>query len=233
VSEPLQTPGSGLGNGWRTVVLTGGDLLERALADSTTVAWDFDGVVASTEPFHARSYEQMLEQMGVVDFSLDFDRFVGNPELSIWGAIADETGLHIDPVEARTERLQLYLSAVEGVLEPYGFVRPLMTHIVDGLGGRNIIISSQERSIIERLLERWGLSGLIDDVRSGADPAVASKEDLIRAFSDEQPGGVIIEDSVAAAEFSDRLGLTVVIVEQPYNVAALERAAAVIQPEAP
>jgi phosphoglycolate phosphatase-like HAD superfamily hydrolase len=231
VSE-AQALGYGPGNGWRMAVLTGGDLLERALADSTTVAWDFDGVVASTEPFHARSYEQLLMQMGIADFALDFDRFVGSPESKIWDAIAVETGLRIDPVEARTERLRLYLSAVEGVLEPYRFVRPLMTHIVEELGGRNIIISSQERDIIARLLERWSLTGLIDDVRSGADPAVVSKEELVRAFSEEQPGGVIIEDSVAVAELCDRLGLAVVIVEQPYNFAALERAAAVIRPDA-
>jgi phosphoglycolate phosphatase-like HAD superfamily hydrolase len=216
--------------GWRKAVRSGLRELEYALERAGTVAWDFDGVVAATEPLHERSYQDLLAQWGLAEYSLDFSRFIGRPELKIWEAILRETKLDRDPVEARRQRLLCYLELAETSLEPYSFVAPLLAEITARPGSRNIVISSQEPNVIDRLLRQWKLNGWVGEIQTGHDPSVVTKDELIRRFADREPGGILLEDSMSAIELGVSLGLTVVAVAQPYNRVALGRAAAVIEP---
>jgi beta-phosphoglucomutase len=81
------------------------------------VVFDFDGVIADTEPLHFRALRDVLAQEGVVLTETDYyGRYLGYDDVGAFGAIASDRGVHWDPghLAGLVARKSVRLEELEG-----------------------------------------------------------------------------------------------------------------------
>ena len=76
------------------------DELEAALRAADTVVFDFDGVLADSEPLHLRSYRELMVADGGGIDEETFRGLIGRKEREIWPAVAGP-GRDVDSLAAR------------------------------------------------------------------------------------------------------------------------------------
>lgn len=175
------------------------DLLLGA-AENANVIWDFDGVVANSEPLQAESYRILLERMGNSprdDFFIDC---VGNPEPRIWQML-NQAGYRIEgAVDALiSDRRDVYLRLAAEQLQP-SWVAQLLPSLFAPLANAQYVISAGDPFAIERLLRRWGLDQHLD-YRA---PVGTKREQLVRVW-DSGPS-MTIEDNLGYLELAAAAG---------------------------
>ena len=81
------------------------------------VFFDFDGVIADSEPLHLRAYQAVLEQDGIALTRHDYyDRYLGYDDAGLFEALAEDRGLTIHAatidkwITAKTAMIQTLLS---------------------------------------------------------------------------------------------------------------------------
>ncbi len=193
--------------------------IPASLRTVDAVLWDFDGVIADTEPCQARAYEIVLARNGVVLPPGWFDGFVGRTERTIWSELVHR----IDPATAlpdidalMQERVAVYLAEAAG-LTPSWFLDPVLA-----LDIAHHIVSAGNHDAIATLLDRWGLTERFVTIRasdSPATPAGQPKDERLHATLVELAPAAcaVIEDGAGYLELARTLGAVTVGVQHALN----------------
>ena len=189
------------------------EALAAVLEAADTVFFDFDGVLADTEPVHLRSYREVMDGGGLDEAA--FRTLIGRKEREIWPVVAGEDADVDDLVARRAERF-LAIVADEG-LELDARVGELL-----GCGAaERIVLSSGNPAVVGRLLELWGIAGRFSEVHALGDTP-AGKADELRRLVEARRGehswrGVLVEDAGHMLRTGRDLGLTTVGVVHSLN----------------
>jgi len=186
-----------------------------ALAIGKTVVWDFDGVVADTEPLQDASYRVLTERRGWSPREGYFIELVGRTEEQIWQSLAHDGFPLIDEItELKAERMQVFIELTATALKPSWLARELMP-MLEGIAHRQVIVSNGDPDVIEKLLLRWGLLQFVAVARRspGRDKAELLNESC-------HPGSVLLEDNRGWLAQGRELGATTIGVFHGYNRAS-------------
>ena len=201
------------------------------------IVFDFDGVIADSEPLHLKAFQQALAEEGVVLSREDyFSRYLGYDDVGAFAALARDRGLawtdrHITALVARKgTKLQAMLEGGE-VLFPgaAAFVRAAAAEVPIA------IASGALRHEIMQIVEAAGLGGLFTTIVASGDTPESkpSPAPYLLAFEQlQQSSGktlsrqrcVAIEDSVWGLESARGAGLRCVGVTTSYPAAELTAA---------
>jgi beta-phosphoglucomutase-like phosphatase (HAD superfamily) len=194
--------------------------LLEAIARADTTVWDFDGVLADTEPLQMRAYQQILAAGGHDLDQATFAGLIGRKEAEIWGHLRERGIRPGAPDEELVERrADIFLALCdEERLEPSGGVRRLIA----AARGERIILSSGRERVILSLLARWGLDGDFSAVHALADRPEPKAGELRRLVAGRRRAaagwqGLIIEDSPAMLAEAANLGMVTVAVAHGLN----------------
>lgn len=196
------------------------------------ILFDFDGVLADTEPVHFAAWREMFRPLGI---ELDWDTYrargMGRPDLALLeslGALADPpVGLEVlEPMlpDKRKRFVELALK-----IQP---LSPAIVEFIKSLDDYKLaIVTSSDRSEIEPLLTTAGVSGCFEALVCGRDaphPKPAPDPYLLAADLLRARRPLVVEDSEAGGASARAAGFEVVRVastaETPAAVlAALER----------
>lgn len=192
------------------------DLIE----DASTVFWDFDGVVADTEPMQAQTFVDVLTELGYEPTTEFFLEFVGRPEAETWSTLIDRLRLpdSVDSLTAR--RSDLYLARAATVRAAW-YVPELLERARQ-TGSTCVIVSSGNFHHITALLEQMGLSDHFVEISAfiGSDGARGTSKALrLEQLADVYPGPhVLIDDSVTYVDHGRTLGMQTVLVRHGMSV---------------
>ncbi len=183
------------------------------LARDRAVVWDFDGVLADTEPLHATSYRRMLKDRGLTVAPDFFHELVGSTELQIWGRLAElNPGLGDGTREMLVEeRRSLFLEAALAELSPSWIVVALLPSL-SGVAASQTVVSNGDPDVIATLLDTWGLS---DSLRVARRAEGEDKRSVVVAHCSSP--SLVIEDSAQFLGLARSLGAATVGVVHEYN----------------
>jgi beta-phosphoglucomutase len=205
------------------------------------IVFDFDGVIADSEPLHLKAFQQALAEEGVVlDRDDYFARYLGFDDVGMFQALARDRGFawtdrHVTALVARKGmKLQAMLSDGE-VLFPgaAAFVRAAAAEVPIA------IASGALRHEIVQIVESAGLGDLFTTIVASGDtpeskpspaPYLLAFEHLQQATSGrlDRRRCVAIEDSVWGLESARGAGLRCVGVTTSYAPAELQGAELVV-----
>jgi beta-phosphoglucomutase-like phosphatase (HAD superfamily) len=191
-----------------------GDPLVAALEAADSVVYDFDGVLADTEPLHLRSYRALAADMGG---AIDEERFrglIGRKEREIWPAVI---GRPADIDELVEQRARIFLPMAEAELE----VDPRVAWMLSCGFSERILLSSGNPHVVGHLLDSWSIADRFTEVHALGDSPVTKLEELRRIADVRRAAGpwrgVLVEDSPAALAEGAALGMTAVGVVHSLN----------------
>ena len=205
------------------------------------IVFDFDGVIADSEPLHLKAFQQALAEEGVA-LGRDeyFSRYLGYDDVGAFAALARDRGLawtdrHMTALVARKGmKLQAMLEG-DGVLFPgaAAFVRAAAAEVPIA------IASGALRHEIVQIVNAAGLGGLFTAIVASGDtpeskpspaPYLLAFEQLQQASSRplDRRRCVAIEDSVWGLESARGAGLRCVGVTTSYPAAELTGAELVV-----
>jgi beta-phosphoglucomutase-like phosphatase (HAD superfamily) len=191
------------------------DPLVAALEAADTVFYDFDGVLADSEPVHLRSYRELMADMGG---ELDEDVFrglMGRKEREIWPAVISRPAELDDLVTRRAERFLAIAQEEELALDAR------LGWMLRTGSGERVVLSSGNPAIVDRMLERWGVRERFAEVHALGDSPVDKAEELRRLVDKRRARGpwrgVVVEDSPRMLELGRELGLATVGVVHSLN----------------
>jgi beta-phosphoglucomutase-like phosphatase (HAD superfamily) len=197
--------------------------LESMLRGVVVLLWDFDGVVADTEPMQEASYLVVMAEFGAVPEVGFFTALVGNSEPEIWRCLKDRYGLPATVEELTARRADVYLPRAMLTVKPNAFVRPVLRYC-DNHGIRSMIVSSGGFTNISRLLAHWDLTTQFSDIYCRASPYhpdLTTKQARIRHALDGNRGpAAIIEDSPVILATAREMGLRTIGVRNDFNHAS-------------
>jgi beta-phosphoglucomutase len=187
------------------------------------LVFDFDGVLANTEPLHLRVFQEVLAERRVgLDEGEYYERYLGYDDSGVFAAISSDRGLRW------TSRDLAGLVA----LKARSFRAALETHTVlyDGVAGRlhewarlvpMAIASGALREEIELILGAAGLLALFPViVAAGETPAGKPAPDpylaALARLGAEARRSIAVEDSFWGIESARRAGMKVVAVTTSY-----------------
>jgi beta-phosphoglucomutase len=198
------------------------------------IVFDFDGVIANSEPLHFQGFRDVLAQAGVSLPEADYyERYLGFDDAGAFAAIASDRGIRwtrdvIAGLVGKKAALMEQLEARHSVLFPGAaeVIRKLAEE------GPLAIASGALRAEIVRTLDREGLAQYFV-VIVGAEDAEASKpspapylkavEGLAARTGTRRPGSyAAIEDSHWGLESARRAGLRTVAVAHTYPAEVLQ-----------
>ena len=199
------------------------------------LVFDFDGVLADSEPLHFRAYKEVLAE---VDIPLDRDeyyrRYLGFDDVGAFAAMAQAHGRHWTDrqIAALVERKALVF---DDMLEKVDVMFPEAAQCIERLSSKFPlgIASGALRHEIVAILRRSGL----DDhfrfiVAAGETPASKPAPDPYRKAAElhkvPPPACVAIEDSRWGLESAAAAGLRCVGITTSYPAIELEGADAII-----
>ena len=205
------------------------------------IVFDFDGVIADSEPLHLKAYQQALAEDGLLlDRDEYFARYLGYDDVGMLQALARDRGLawtdrHITALVARKgTKLQALLEGDE-VLFPgaAAFVRAAAAEVPIA------IASGAMRHEIVQIVRAAGLGDLFTTIVASGDTPESkpSPAPYLLAFEQlQQASGrpldrrrcVAIEDSVWGLESARGAGLRCVGVTTSYPAAELTGAELVV-----
>jgi beta-phosphoglucomutase-like phosphatase (HAD superfamily) len=207
------------------------------------VVFDFDGVIANSEPLHFRAYERVLAREGVALSERDyFSRYLGFDDVGAFEAIADDRGLPWtrDDVAALVARKAIELEALERD------VSVLFPGAADAIARAAAVVpiaiaSGARGEEIRRVLRREQLDTLFAAIVSAEDTPVSKPSpepylralDLLRAARGaaiDAARCVAIEDSRWGLESARRAGMRTIAVTNTYDKAALTAYADLVIP---
>jgi beta-phosphoglucomutase-like phosphatase (HAD superfamily) len=200
------------------------DQLEAALRAADTVVFDFDGVLADSEPLHLRSYRELMAADGGGIDEETFRGLIGRKEREIWPAVAGP-GRDVDSLVARRAQLMLDLTEREGLR-----LDPRAARMLEWASGERILLSSGSPVLVNGLLRRWGAAEQFRAVRALGDSPASKPDELRRIVAERRSGagwrGALVEDSPQMLALGSEIGLITVGVvhslNRPADVAAAD-----------
>ena len=131
--------------------------LRSHLKISKTIIWDFDGVIADTEPLQEVAFKRTLNSRRISYEDDFFKRFVGSPEVEIWRRLIAKRAIKEASIpELISARSKIYLELASHI-HPAWYVAPILEES-KLLSINNIIVSSGSKHHILTLLSHWGLT---------------------------------------------------------------------------
>jgi beta-phosphoglucomutase len=207
------------------------------------IVFDFDGVIANSEPLHFRAYERVLARDGVMLSEHDyFARYLGFDDVGAFEAIARDHGLTWtrDEVAALVARKAIELESLE---RDVSVLFPGATDAITRAAALvPIAIASGARGEeIRRVLRREQLETLFTAIVSAEDTPVSkpSPDPYLRALAllraahgaaIDAARCVAIEDSRWGLESARGAGMRTIVVTNTYDKAALTAFADVVIP---
>jgi beta-phosphoglucomutase len=198
------------------------------MAQFDSIMFDFDGVLADTEPVHCECWKEVLSPLGVhVDWPTFAAHCVGVPDRE---AVEILCRLSSPPVDVETawatsHRKQEVFRARTLAAPPIG---PEMVDFLKSLDGFKIaVVTASARCEIEPLLERAGVRACFD--------TLVCREDVERTKPTPDPylaaarqlgvtRALVVEDSVAGEASGRAAGFEVLRVAGPAEVPSRVRA---------
>jgi beta-phosphoglucomutase len=205
------------------------------------VIFDFDGVIADSEPLHLRAFQQALAEEGIaLDRAEYFARYLGYDDVGMFAALARDRALamsdrHITALVTRKgEKLQTMLNGGE-MLFPgaAGFIRAAAAAVPIAIASgalRHEIVEIIESAGLEDLFTTIVASGDTPESKPSPAPYLLAFKQLERAsgFNLDPERCVAIEDSVWGLESARRAGLRCVGVTTSYAADQLTGAELVV-----
>lgn len=200
------------------------------------VVFDFDGVIADSEPLHLAAFRRALEPRAIAVSDADYyDRYVGFDDRDGFRAILADRSVAADDatIEALCRakaRAFAELAAAES--EPFAGVRELVVGLAAAPPVPLAIASGALHVEVDTLLVRFGLDGFFEAVIA-ADDVAASKPDpesyraalaaLARRHGPLDPARcVAIEDTPTGLAAARAAGMRTLAVETTHAASALE-----------
>ena len=183
------------------------------LARGRAVVWDFDGVLADTEPLHAESYRTMLLDRGFAVAPDFFEELVGHTEAWIWDRLTElnpSLGESTKALLAEERRVRFLESALSS-LSP-SWIATSLVPAFDRHANGQTVVSNGNPDVIGTLLEAWGLGDRLAVARraEGED-----KRGLLVARCASP--ALVLEDSAEFLRLARSLGAATVGVAHEYN----------------
>lgn len=201
------------------------------------IVFDFDGVLANTEPLHFRAYRDVLAGRGIALSEADyFARFLGYDDVGAFRAIGVDHGHAFDirAIEQLVEEKAMRLQALE---RESSVLFPGAADAVRRLAAAFplAIASGALRAEIERVVDATGLTSFFVGIvaaedtplsKPAPDPYLRAVDLLRRSIADLRAAECLaIEDSRWGLESARAAGLRTVAVTHTYSADALAGAA--------
>lgn len=196
------------------------DRLVNLFNRANAILWDFDGVIADTEPFQERAFRRVLNSIGVDLPEGAWTLLMGRSEREIWAHLTREYRL-LQSIELLSKnRTEVYLELARKYLSPAYYVQPLI-NLSKARGTPNIIVSSGNYTTISLLLDYWTLSTGFDAIYCNGSPDGAWLSDKIdridHVISNWRLPVVIIEDSPVFLKHAGMRGVRTIAVKHGVN----------------
>ena len=218
------------------------------------VIFDFDGVIANSEPLHLRAYQEVLAEIGITLTSADYyAQYLGYDDVGVFKAVTGDRDQELNDEElrelitAKSERFGLLLNSADVIVpDAVACVRGLAAELPLAIASGALLKE------IEAIVARAGLRDCFRAIVS-ADAGVRSKPapdpylravELLEAHTSDRPQRtshsapraqqrarscyVAIEDSRWGIESAQAAGLCCVAVAQTYGPDELARADLVV-----
>jgi HAD superfamily hydrolase (TIGR01509 family) len=206
------------------------------------IIFDFDGVIADSEPLHLKAFQQALAEEGVVLERDDyFSLYLGYDDVGVFAAMARDLGLawtdrHVTALVARKGmKLQAMLEAGE-VLFPgaAAFIRAAAAEVPIAIASgalRHEIVRIVESAGLDQLFAAIVAAGDTPDGKPSPAPYLLAFEQLqqVAGTTLDRRRCVAIEDSVWGLESARGAGLRCVGVTTSYQAAELTGAELVVE----
>ena len=207
------------------------------------VVFDFDGVIADSEPLHLRAYQAVLDVEGI-SLSRDeyYTRYLGYDDVGLFKALARDRGLPVE--DARIEEwIDRKSRIVEDMLSRDSILFPGAATCIRTLAARVplAIASGALAHEIAIVLEHAGLNECFSAIASASDgvPGKPEPDLYLLALTKLRRSGVVdrlnagaclaIEDSQWGLEAALKAGLRCVAVTHTYTPSHLASADLVVE----
>lgn len=198
------------------------------MAPYDAILFDFDGVLADTEPLHFRCWREILNPYGIrLDWNTYAQTCIGITDRSMLAQFCDRA---TPPVELQTlvdqypRKRELFRELISRDLPFFAGCGEFL----DSLNGYPLaVVSSSGRLEIEPALERAGLLTRFDTLVCGGDVSnhkPAPDPYLLAASRLNSQRPLVIEDSAPGVESARAAGFDVLRVKSPAEVPAAVRA---------
>lgn len=133
----------------------------------SALIWDFDGTLFNTYPAMAKALSRALEKMGHQLPAPEAHRLL---KVSLRHAVEVSRNLFgpIEKVELEQRFLEERRAVEEPLSQPFPGAKEVCEHM-RATGGRNFIYTHKEKTVVERLLHRFGMEKLFSDIVGGDD----------------------------------------------------------------
>ena len=189
-------------------------LAKHLISQAATVAWDFDGVIADTEPVQAASFAALLAKYDISVSTDFFLEFLGRSERETWRTLKARHGLPKTLDELTMERSKLYLDQAARLSHAH-YVSPLLAAAAAS-GAVSVIVSSGSAMHIRHLLRAFGLTGsfaALYCLGSPQDIDLPDKESRIHYIAGHWPAPqVILDDNPEYLALARSLGMITIAV---------------------
>ena len=205
------------------------------MADIGAVVFDFDGVLANSEPLHLRSYQAVLRELGITLGREEYySQYLGFDDVTAFRTIGGQRGQHWNDGQL-AEILMRKMVVFDELMASQDVLYPQSAACIERLGAHLPlgIASGALRHEIEAILRGAGLDRHFRFiVASGDTPASKPAPDPYRRAAElhglPPERCVAIEDSRWGIESAKTAGLRCVGITQTYPAADLPGADAII-----
>jgi beta-phosphoglucomutase len=205
------------------------------------VVFDFDGVLANSEPLHLRAFQSVLSKRGVALSAQEYyETYVGYDDETVFRELARERQLKIGP-EGVAQLTAAKSTVMQDLLARGSPLFPGAAHVVRQLAARVpvAVASGAQRREILQVLEIEHLCALFTAIVAAGEtpngkPAPDPYQRAVELMSMEtgtpiEPARVVaVEDSIQGLESARAAGLQAVAVSTTYRPELLVEAAAVL-----
>ncbi len=192
------------------------------------ILFDFDGVIADTEPLHFDCYRRLLRPFGIdLDWSYYQTHCVGVSDAEM----LESLGRMADPPVSLEELWRVYPEKKQLFIQRAAASPPISEdtkrYLKSLTGYRLAVVSSSDRAEIEPMLEAAGILGDFAATVCGNDvlnlkPAPDAYLEAARRLEAKRP--LVLEDSAAGVASARAAGFEVLVIENasqmPQNLAA-------------
>ena len=202
------------------------------------IIFDFDGVLADTEPLHFRMFQQVLQEEGLPLSERDYyEKYVGFDDRGCFHAVLSEHGR--DAAPATIHRLVERKAAVMlGHLTTTRVVYPSAVEFVKNVAGRYrlAIVSGALRHEIELILKSAGMRDVFEHITAAEDvqdgkPAPDGYLHALQSLNRHAPlqasECLVIEDTLFGIQAAHAAGMRCLAVSTTFPPDRLEIADAV------
>ncbi|MGM0386664.1 MAG: HAD family hydrolase [Actinomycetota bacterium] len=192
-------------------LLTAGDAF--GATTPLRVLWDFDGVVADTEPLHDQTYQELARRRSHPLEPGYYDEILGRTEQAIWEILIGKGfPADLEDIDAlMRERETAYLELALETLEPTWVTTSLVPYFA-GLGAEQVIVSNGDPNSQELLLRKWRLDDRLTVSRRA--PSEDKLKVLLRRCI---PPTIVLEDNAGFLQIARQAGAMTVAVKNSFN----------------